>query len=259
MKILYLKYLAIHVKGLMQYKLSFFLVTTGQFLTAFSTFLGVYFMFSRFNVVEGFNYEEALLCYAIVTMAFSLSEMFADGFSILPRLLGNGEFDRALVRPRGAIYQVLASKMEISRAGLLIQAVIVFAYALPRCGVVWTWDKIVTLCLMAACGCLVFSALFLLHAAFAFFTVEGLEFMNLLTYGGKEFGRYPFSVYGKDVLRFLTYVIPLALFQYYPLLYLLGRETGVIYMLAPLLSLLFLVPCYALFRVGLRRYRSTGS
>jgi ABC-2 type transport system permease protein len=39
----------------MQYKLSFFLITAGQFLTAFSTFLGVYFMFSRFNVVEGLS------------------------------------------------------------------------------------------------------------------------------------------------------------------------------------------------------------
>jgi len=112
---------------------------------------------------------------------------------------------------------------------------------------------------MVACGSAVFSGLFIMHAAFAFFTVEGLEFMNILTYGGREHGRYPFSIYGEGVLRFLTYVIPLALFQYYPLLYLLGRESDVFYMLAPLFSLLFLLPCYAFFRVGLRRYKSTGS
>jgi ABC-2 type transport system permease protein len=54
---LYIGYLITHTKSLMQYKLSFALVTLGQFLTAFSTFLGVYFMFSRFNTVEGFTYE----------------------------------------------------------------------------------------------------------------------------------------------------------------------------------------------------------
>lgn len=256
---LYMKYVSIHLKSLMQYKLSFFLVAAGQFLTAFSTFLGVYFMFVRFNEVEGFSYHQVLLCYAAVTMAFAITEMFGSGFQTLPRMLGNGEFDRALVRPRGLIFQVLASKMDFTRLGLMVQAVIVFCYAIPQSGVVWTWDKVLTLGLMIICGCLVFGGLFLVQAAVSFFTVEGLEFMNLLTYGGKEFGRYPFSIYGNGVLRFLTYVIPLSLFQYYPLLYLLDKEQSAIYMLAPLLGLLFLIPCYAFFRRGLRRYQSTGS
>jgi ABC-2 type transport system permease protein len=216
-------------------------------------------MFSRFNAVEGFKYEAVLLCYAAVTMAFSLAEMFASGFSILPRLLGNGEFDRALVRPRGAIYQIIMSRMDLTRSGLLIQALIVLFYAVPKSGVAWTWDKILTFILMAACGCMAYSCLFLLFAAFAFFTVEGLEFMNLFTYGGKEFGRYPYSIYGKDVLRFLTYVVPLALSQYYPLLYLLGREQSALYMLSPLFGLLFVIPCHAVFRIGLSRFKSTGS
>ena len=83
--------------------------------------------------------------------------------------------------------------------------------------------------------------------------------MNVLTDGGREFGRYPFSIYGKEVLKFVTYVVPLALFQYYPLLYLIGRETSKFYMFMPLLSLLFVFPAYGLWRLGLRNYKSTGS
>ena len=48
--------------------------------------------------------------------------------------------------------------------------------------------------------------------------------MNVLTDGGREFGTYPYSIYGDGILKFLTYVIPLALFQYYPLLYLLDKK-----------------------------------
>ena len=83
--------------------------------------------------------------------------------------------------------------------------------------------------------------------------------MNILTYGGREFGRYPFAIYGGGILKFLTYIIPLALFQYYPLLYLLDRAESVFYMFAPLIGLIFIIPCYAFFRIGLRRYKSTGS
>jgi len=256
---LYLKFFAMHLKSLMQYKVSFFMTALGQFLVSFTALLGLWFMFMRFNQVEGFTFSEVLLCFATVLVAFSLAECFGRGFDVFPRMIGNGRFDRILVRPRGEVYQVLASQMEFTRVGRLLQAVAVFCYALPASGVVWSWDKVLTLFMMIACGAAVFFGLFLIYAAFSFFTLEGLEFMNILTDGGREFGRYPFSVYGKGVLRFLTYVVPLALFQYYPLLYLLGREQSVLYMLTPLISLLFLLPAYAFWRFGLSRYKSTGS
>ncbi|MCL2166685.1 MAG: ABC-2 family transporter protein [Clostridiales bacterium] len=256
---LYLKFFSLHLKSQMQYKTSFFLTALGQFLGAFTSFLGIYFMFMRFHTLEDFSFGQALLCFAVILMAYTMAEMLGRGFDLFPQMLGNGEFDRALVRPMNIVFQVLAAKMDFSRFGRLMQAILVFCYAIPNSGVVWTGDKILTLCLMVTCGSLVFFGLFLVYAAFSFFTVEGLEFMNVFTDGGREFGRYPFSVYGKNILRFLTFVIPLALFQYYPLLYLLDREQSVLYMLLPLVALLFLLPCYAFFRLGLRRYKSTGS
>jgi ABC-2 type transport system permease protein len=243
----------------MQYKVSFFLTALGQFLVSFTAFLGVYFMFSRFNIVEDFTFDQALLCFAVVLMAFSTAEMFGRGFDLFPRMISNGEFDRALVRPRNVIFQVLASKMDFTRLGRLLQTILIFCYVIPNSSVLWTWNKILTLCLMVVCGSLIFFGLFIIYAAFSFFTIEGLEFMNVFTDGGREFGRYPFSVYGKNILMFLTFVIPLALFQYYPLLYLLDREQSAFFMFIPLIGLLFLIPSYVLFRIGLRRYKSTGS
>ena len=256
---LYMRYFAINLKSQMQYKAAFALTVIGRIVLAFATVAGVWFMFLRFNEVEGFTLAQVLLCTAVTSMAFSITEVFARGFDVFHFLLGNGEFDRCLTRPRNIIYQVIASHMEFGRLGILIQAIGVLCYAVPNSGVTWTWDRILTLVLMISCGALVFTGLYVIHAAVAFFTVEGLEFMNILTHGGREFGRYPYSVYSQGILRFLTFIVPLALIQYYPLLYLLGIETNSFYMLIPLLSLFFLLPSYAFFRIGLRRYKSTGS
>jgi len=247
------------MKSQMQYKTSFFLTILGQFLVSFTVLLGMFFMMNRFNTVDGFTLQEVLLCFATVLMAFSIAECFARGFDTFPQMISNGEFDRVLVRPRGVVFQILAGKADFSRLGRLTQAVLVFCYAIPASGVIWTADKIITLLLMISCGTLVFFALFLIYAAVAVFTIEGIEFMNVLTDGGREFGAYPFSIYGESILKFLTYVVPLALFQYYPLLYLLDREQSIFYMLAPLLSLIFLLPAYAIWRFGLYKYKSTGS
>ena len=256
---LYFKFFAIHLKSQMQYKATFFFNLFGRIVMSFATVAGVLFMFTRFNEVDGFTLSQTLLCTSVVTMSFSMAEVFARGFDIFPRLLGNGEFDRILVRPRGIIFQVLASHIEFLRFGIFIQALGVMCYAVPASGVIWTWDKILTLLLMIICGAAVFFALFIVYASIAFFTTEGLEFMNILTHGGREFGRYPFSIYGEGILRFVTFVVPLALFQYYPLLYRLDMREGVQYMLAPLAATVFILPAYAFWRYGVRKYKSTGS
>ncbi len=256
---LYFKYLSMHIKAQAQYKSSFLLTLLGQFLGSFSAFIGIYFLMERFNKVEGFTFSQILLCFATVQLSISLAECFMRGFDAFSGLLSNGEFDRMMVRPRGLVFQVAASKIEFSRLGKLVQAIIVFAYALPASGIAWTAGRALTLLGMIAGGVSVFTGLFLIYASLCFFTTEGLEFINIFTDGGREFGSYPFVIYGKAILGFFTYVIPLALIQYYPLLYLLGMSQNPLYMLLPLLGLVFLLPCYGIWRIGLRHYRSIGS
>jgi len=119
--------------------------------------------------------------------------------------------------------------------------------------------KVLTVIFMVIGGTAVFSGLFLIYAALCFFTLEGLEFMNVFTDGAREFGKYPIGIYGKKMLLFTTFIIPYALVQYYPLLFVLGRTDNVMFMVIPLCAVLFLVPCYVLWRFGVRHYTSSGS
>ena len=193
------------------------MTTVGQFLVSFNVFLGVYFMFQRFHQVEGFTYSEVLLCYAVTLMEFSLAETFARGFDMFSVTISNGEFDRILVRPRNEIFQVLASRIELTRIGRMLQAVVMFLYGIAKSDVHWSFDKILTVVFMLIGGTLVFSGIFLLYATVCFFTLEGLEFMNVFTDGAREYGKYPISVYGKRMLMFCTFVVPYSLIQYYPI------------------------------------------
>src|SRR5688572_8187430 len=104
---LYFKYLSILFKSQLQYRTSFWLLTFGQFFIPFSVFAGLYFMFERFGQLRGWSFFETALCFAIVHMAFSLSECFARGFDAFSSLVAGGDFDRVLVRPRSTVVQVL--------------------------------------------------------------------------------------------------------------------------------------------------------
>ena len=256
---LYLRFLSMHLRAQMQYKVSFALTMLGQACASAATFLGLYFTFQHFGGVGGFSFAEVLLCFATMLMAFSLAECFFRGLDRFPAMLDQAAFDRVLVRPRGALLQVLCTQVDLSRFGRVLEAIAVFAYAIPASGVAWNAARAFTLAGMVVGAALLFAALFLVYAAICFFTTEGLEFFNIFTDGGREFGRYPFVIYGKHALRFFTYVVPLACVQYYPLCYVLGRTDQWLWALLPLVTQLFWLPAWGLWRLGIRRYRSTGS
>lgn len=271
---LYMHYVSINVRCMMQYKTSFFLSAMGQFLVSFNVFLGIFFMFQRFSKVEGFTYSEVLLCFSIMLLEFSLAEMFARGFDAFSGMVKGGEFDRILVRPQNEIIQVLGSKFELTRIGRMLQALVIFIYGIANCEVNWDFSKILTVIFMLIGGTALFTAMFIIYAALCFFTMDGLEFMNVFTDGAREFGKYPIGIYGKKMLLFTTFCIPYALVQYYPLLYILGKGSSVfslavvswenclgqvLFVTLPLAACWFLIPALLLWRFGVRHYKSSGS
>ena len=256
---LYFHYLSVALRSTMQYKTSFYLMVTGRFLLFFNGILGVYFMFSRFGHVKGYTFGEVLLCFAIIQADFALAECIGSGFAAFAGIVRQGEFDRVLLRPRSTILQVLGSQFRIDRIGLIFQAVFMFTYGVVISPVEWTFGRIMTVCFMLLGGTTLFVSFFLLRAAFTFFTLDGIELVNILTYGAQEHGKYPIDIYGKKMLKFCTYVIPYTLIQYYPLQYLLGRTNRWYYGVYPLCAVCFLLICYGMWRFGMRHYQSAGS
>ena len=66
-------------------------------------------------------------------------------------------------------------------------------------------------------------------------------------------------IFHKYVKNFFTYIMPLAFVNYFPLLYVIGRTENKLYMISPIVSILFIIPCYVVWRIGVRKYKSTGS
>lgn len=255
---LYFKFLAMHLKCRMAYRKSFFFSVFGQFLVSFVAFLTMYFLLDRFHSVRGYTMGQVMLCASVMWISFPLAEWFFRGFDLFPGIIRRAEFDRILVRPRSLIFQVMCQQVEFTRIGRVVQGVVMLCLGISLSGVQWTALRCLCFALMILGGVTVFLALFLLYAALSFFTMEGLEFMNCFTDGAREHFAYPLDVYGDVFVKLATYIIPYALFQYYPLHYLLGRAPSG-YAFLPLLAPLFLLPCYGVWRIGVRRYKSAGS
>ncbi|MDC3416860.1 ABC transporter permease [Aquibacillus salsiterrae] len=255
------KYLSILLKAQMQYRVSFLLLSFGQFFVPFSVFAGLYFLFEQFGQIKGWSFYEVGLCFAIIHMAFAISECFGRGFDSFSQLVASGDFDRLLVRPRSTVLQVLGSKFEFTRIGRLLQSLTVLIIVLVHIEIDWTIAKVITMMLMVVSGVFIFVGIFILAATLCFWTIQAIEVANIFTDGGREIAQYPLDIYKKWVTRFFTFVIPFATTNYIPLNYLLGKtdSSDLFYVFIPLAGILFILPCLLIWHYGVKHYRSTGS
>ena len=252
----YLRFIKEHIKSQLKNKIYLLLNLVGQFLISFVTFSGMYFMFNKFHSIANFSYNQTIMCFSIILFSFSLAECFAKGFDVLPVIIENSDMDMILLKPQSAIFQILSFRIDLSRIGNLLQAIIVLFYAIFFCDITWTYYKIFVLLIMLISGVFLFFNLYLLRAAICFFSVNSFDFLNILTDGGKFFGQYPIPIYGKYITLFFTYFIPLSLIQFYPVLYLFDKSNRIIHSICPILSWVFFLPCYALWQIGIKHYQS---
>jgi ABC-2 type transport system permease protein len=261
---LYLRYMGISLRGQMQYRASFVMQSIGQFLITGIEFLGIWALFDRFGSLQGWTLPEVALFYGSVQIAFAVADGIAGGFDQFGTTVKSGDFDRVLLRPRGTVLQILGQELTLRRLGRLSQGLIVLAWAIYALHIRWTAPKAALLAASIAGGTCLFVGLFILQATVAFWTVESLEFANVVTYGGTEAASRPLSIYKPWFRIFFTFVIPLAAVNYLPALAILDRGAAsaageVMLWCAPLVCVAFLIACCRIWRVGVRHYRSTGS
>ena len=252
---LYFKFFSMHLRRQLQYRTSFFFVAFGQACVAATSLISIVFLMTPGIAVMGFNRNEVLLAGAIINLSYATAECFARGFDSLGGMIQSGEFDRAIVRPISEIRQIFMMTMEFTRIGRFLVALLTLGIVLSQLPAIPIWYLI----FLILTGAFIYTCLFIIYGSICFYTTENLEFFNIVTDGTKEFGKAPFSFYGESILKFLTYVIPLALIQYYPLLYLLGKSQNIFYAFVPVFAYLFVIPTSFIWRKAHKHYGSTGS
>ena len=261
---LYLRYAGISIRAQMQYRASFIMISVGHFVVQGGEFLALWALFDRFKSLRGWSLPEVALFYGMISVAFAIADAAARGFDSFARMVRSGEFDRVLLRPRSTALQIVGREMQLVRVGRLAQGLVVLAWSGSALDIAWTSPKIGLTVAAVLGGTCLFAGLFVVQATVCFWTIESLEIMNTMTYGGVETAQFPLTVYRDWFRKFFTYAVPLACVTYFPALAILGRtdplgSSVTFQYLAPLIGVVFLVVALQIWRFGVRHYRSTGS
>ncbi|MFE9726331.1 ABC transporter permease [Streptomyces sp. NPDC005794] len=255
---------AMWLRSTMAYRASFVMTAVGNFVATGFDFVTIVLMFGHVDVLGGFTLPEVALLYGTSATAFGLCDLLLGSMERLGRRVRDGTLDTLLVRPVPVLAQVAADRFALRRLGRITQGLVVLGYALVTLDIAWSPVKVVMLPLMVLSGAAIFGAVFVAGAAFQFYVQDAAEVQSAFTYGGTTLLQYPPSVFAKDLVRGVTFVVPLAFVSWLPALYVLGRDYPLdlprwVAFLPPVVA----VGCWVLaglaWRAGLRAYRSTGS
>jgi len=262
--VVYRRLIGAQIRSQLQYRLSFALDLTGTFLLSFIDFLAVLVIFHNIPRLAGWNVHEVALLYAMSSISFALTDLTIGHLDLFPQRIRDGTFDLLLVRPRGTLYQVIASELTLRRVGRIVQGLVVLVYALAGLRIDWSVGRVALLALMVPAGSVIYGSVWVTGACLAFWTTEGGEFTNAFTYGGNFLTQYPINIYSAWARRFLAYAIPMAFVCYFPALYILRKHDPLglpsfLRFSSPLVAALAAVVAGTIWRIAVRHYRSTGS
>ncbi|MFI6833416.1 ABC transporter permease [Kribbella sp. NPDC050241] len=252
------------IRSSLAYPASFVLMLFSSMLLTVTDFVAIVLMFSHIDTFGGFTIGEMALLYATASMTLGIADLFTGSIERVGERIRTGSLDVYLIRPMPAFLQTAADGFALRRIGRPLQAGLVLAFALSNVHVDWTAARIVVLVLSVITGSIIFAAIFVLGAAFQFLAIDSAELANSFTYGGQTLTQYPLSVFGKEIVWAVTFLVPLAFVNYYPVLFVLGKPAPLglpswIGLLSPLVAVAMVALASLAWRGGLRRYRSTGS
>lgn len=250
------------VRASMAYPASFAMMAVGSFAMTGLDFVAIWVLLRNVDDLGGFSLTEIGFLYGATGLGIAFADLFVGRVERLGQMIRTGRLDTMMTKPVPLLVQVCADEFALRRFARVLQSSIVFVWASTY--VDWTLPRALVAVEMVVSGSLIFFSLFVTLACVQFWTADSSEVANAFTYGGNQVTQFPLSVFPSEIVKALTFVLPIAFVNWYPALFILGRDDPfglpeVLQLASPLAAALFLGVAALAWRTGVRHYRSTGS
>ena len=260
----YASLVAAQVRSQASYRTSFIIDLVANGVVLFADLTVVFVLFRITPSLGGFAVVEVLLMFGLASVAFSVADLAVGSIERIRHYVRTGLLDAILVRPLGALVQLVAMDFAPRRTGRVLSSAVLLVTAAWLAPIDWTPGRTVLLLVAPTAGVVFFGAIFVATATIAFWWIESGELANSVTYGGRDFTSYPITVYSGWFRRLFAYGLGFGFVAYYPALTLLGRADPLglptwMGWICPAVAVVAAAAAAAVWRVGVRHYRSTGS
>ncbi|WP_164744528.1 ABC transporter permease [Paenibacillus xylaniclasticus] len=214
-------------------------------------------VFTQSNGFPGWNIDQIILFQGNVLIWLGLrGTVFGEVRMQMMDMIRKGTFDRLLMKPYPPIGVLLASGFSLSGLGPFISGMIVTLYAVVHMKLQITAHIVGAMLVMIISGLLVYMGLLALFCCLVIFVVH-MEKMDEMFDNIIHVADYPLELFPKLLKYSFIFIIPFAVWAYYPAKTLMGEASSIVYLFFPL-SIVFFMVCIKVWNRSLKYYASSG-
>jgi len=241
----------------MQYRLDFLI---SLFISLAMTSIGPIvqlLVFTQSNGFPGWNIDQIILFQGNVLIWLGLrGTVFGEVRMQMMDMVRKGTFDRLLIKPYPPIGVLLAGGFSLSGLGPFISGIAVTIYAAVHMNLQITPHVVAALLVMIISGLFVYMGLIALFCCLVIFVVH-MEKMDEMFENIIRVSDYPLELFPKFLKYSFIFIIPFAVWAYYPAKTLMGEASSAVYLFLPL-GIVFFIMSIKIWNRSLKYYASSG-
>ncbi len=253
-------YFAQFLKSRLAYRVDFMVDLTANLVSLAVQLIVLSVLFAKVEALRGWTYDQVLFIYGFSLLPLGLFNLVSVNiYRFSERFIIEGNFDRVLLRPLNPLAQILFESFNLGGLNEMLLGGVVMGAAAARLDLGLGPVDVLALVGLAATASLVFTGVFLGLTSVSFWFEDRMGLAPPV-YNVIRFSRYPVTIFSPFVRLILTFVLPFAWVAFYPAAWFIGTGTFRRFALfTPLVGVVVFALGYTVWRLGMRRYASTGS
>jgi ABC-2 type transport system permease protein len=256
---LYFRMLGQQMKSILAYEADFVVLMISAVIVQVAGFIFIWTIFQRIPDINGWTFWQVVTMYALIFITEGVGSLFFEGTWMLGYMIWSGQFDQVLVRPVSPILQVMAGRVGFNGLGNLVMGFTLIGLAVINVPVEWTPVRVLMLVVLVASAATIRVALNLATAASGFWFRNPWSMVPMFVHQLGELAKYPITIYSVAVQALVVVAVPFAFVSFFPTAFIFGVDPfSPIGLLTPLIAVYCMIMAVVVFRVGMRRYESSG-
>ncbi len=256
---LYRLFFTQYIKTKVQYRADTLVSCLAMALVGVSGMFTYWIVFRSINNLNGLTYYEVMFMYSLYLIIISPAGILLNNLWNLKNHILEGTFVKYMLRPMNSLFYFVSEVVDIRGFVNLIIGSAFFIYSITKVNICWTLPKIIGLIILCISGMGVVCALTLLGASSSFYIMNA-HFVNMFINKIIDFAKYPLSIYNIVLKIMFTVLLPIGFIAFYPTEFVLDEGAfKTLYVISPVIAVIFIVLSYWVWEQGIKRYSGTGS
>lgn len=214
-------------------------------------------LFSRTNIMSGYNLFQILLFYMTFNFIDSFTQMLFREVYRFRQYIISGNFDMMLVRPINVLFRSLFGWTDILDFVTLGPLILIIGFLLYKIPGINLWGILAYIMLIAN-SMIIAASFHIFVLGLAVLTTE-IDHAIMIYRDVVGMGKIPVDIYNQPVRSLITFVIPVGVMMTFPVKVLLGLLTFPFVIFSISMSLSLLTISVYFWNYSLKRYTSASS